>query len=67
MYKVSGELTTLLVVTGLYLLYAVSLMILVDPIFRYVSAGSMLPMISGLISLRMLWLASHNQAPRDPG
>jgi hypothetical protein len=55
-----GGLTTqrglpvLCCVTGAYLIYAVPMIVLVRPEFRYVSAGTLLLLMSGLLSLQML-------------
>jgi hypothetical protein len=43
-------------VTGVYLMYVAPMIILAEPEFRYVSAGALFLLMSGLLSLRMLFL-----------
>jgi hypothetical protein len=50
------QLPTLCAVSGVYLMYAVPMVILVEPEFRYVSSGGLPLLMSGLLSLRMLFL-----------
>ncbi|MFZ3354865.1 MAG: hypothetical protein WA268_28900 [Xanthobacteraceae bacterium] len=55
--RTQSELPVLLAVTAVYLLYIGPMIVLTDPEFRYVSAGALFLLMSGLLSLRMLLVA----------
>jgi hypothetical protein len=52
--KMPRELPVLLAVVGVYLMYVGPMIILTDPEFRYVSAGVLFLLMSGLLSLWIL-------------
>jgi hypothetical protein len=59
------EMQVLCVVVGVYFMYAAPMMVLVQPEFRYASAGVLFLLISGFLSLRTLFL--YGQPPWASG
>lgn len=53
------ELLVLCGVTSIYLIYIAPMIILVQPEFRYVSAGALFLLVSGFVSLRILYLCGR--------